>query len=177
MDMVHDYVHFGERNQTNSLIWLNNRGSLAPDPSKCEPFDDKIMRPFGYFERDLGINRWFVWQKADTLFSGRAPVSTALRDPPHITEEGIEMRLLALLVAISAFSQTAAAQTPNCRSIQDPTARLACYDKAAPAPAKPAAAASAKPPAAKVDTGKYVDSVGEEEALVNSRLKNICRGC
>ncbi len=89
------------------------------------------------------------------------------------------MRLLALLVAISALCQTAAAQTPNCRSIQDPMARLACYDKAAPAPApiKPAASASAKPPASKVETGKYVDSIGEEEALVNARLKNICRGC
>jgi hypothetical protein len=90
------------------------------------------------------------------------------------------MRILALLVAISALSQTATAQTPNCRSIQDPAARLACYDKAGPAPAapaKPAVAASAKPPASKVETEKYVDSIGEEEALVNARLKNICRGC
>lgn len=89
------------------------------------------------------------------------------------------MRLLALLVAISALSQSAMAQAPNCKSIQNPTARLTCYDQAAPvaATAKPAVPAMAKPPASKADTGKYVDSIGEEEALVNARLKNICRGC
>jgi hypothetical protein len=94
------------------------------------------------------------------------------------------MRLLALLVAISALSQTAMAQTPNCKSILNPTARLSCYDKAAydkaapvAATAKPAVPAMAKPPASKADTGKHVDSIGEEEALVNARLKNICRGC
>jgi hypothetical protein len=95
------------------------------------------------------------------------------------------MRLLALVVAIAAFSQTAMAQTPNCKPILDPTARLACYDKAAPtaasaeksATAKPAVLATAKPPASKVDPEKYVDTIGAEEALVNARLKNICRGC
>jgi len=95
------------------------------------------------------------------------------------------MRLFAVLVAIGALSQTAIAQTPNCKSIPDPGARLACYDKAAPtaasaeksAAAKPAASASAKPPVSKVDTEQYVDSISAEDALMNARLKNICRGC
>ena len=56
----------------------------------------------------------------------------------------------------------------------DAGARLACYDKAAPA-AKPAVAA--RPLASKTDTGKYVDSISAEDALMNARLKNICRGC
>jgi hypothetical protein len=95
------------------------------------------------------------------------------------------MRFFALLVAICSLSQPAVAQTSNCKSIADPTARLACYDKAVPiaasaeksAPAKPAAPIPAKPGASKFDTEKYVDSIGAEEALVNTRLKNICRGC
>ena len=94
------------------------------------------------------------------------------------------MRLFAVLVAICALSQTAAAQTPECKGIADTGARLACYDKAAPpatpsAAAKPAAAlpAAKKNAAAKVDTAKYVDTISAEDALMNARLKNICRGC
>jgi hypothetical protein len=90
------------------------------------------------------------------------------------------MRLFAVLVAICALSQTAAAQTPECKGIADTGARLACYDKAAPtAAAKPKAAlpAAKKDAAAKVDTAKYVDTISAEDALMNARLKNICRGC
>lgn len=93
------------------------------------------------------------------------------------------MRFLAVLVAISALSQSAAAQTGECKSIGDSTARLACYDKAAPVAAsasKPApapTAATTKSPGAKADVAKYVDTISAEDALMNARLKNICRGC
>jgi hypothetical protein len=94
------------------------------------------------------------------------------------------MRLFAVLVAICLLSQPAVAQTSNCKSIADPMARLACYDRAVPTASagqpvllKPAAPSPAKPATSKVDTEKYVDSIGAEEALVNTRLKNICRGC
>jgi hypothetical protein len=93
------------------------------------------------------------------------------------------MRLFAAFAAICALSQialaqTAIAQTPDCKSMADAGARLACYDKAAPA-AKPAARplASVSAPAAKADTEKYVDTISAEDALMNARLKNICRGC
>jgi hypothetical protein len=85
------------------------------------------------------------------------------------------MRLFAILIAICALSQTAIAQTGECKSIADTTARLACYDKAAPPAAKPAA--KAKVPASKVDTAKYVDTISAEDARMNARLKNICNGC
>ena len=86
------------------------------------------------------------------------------------------MRLLAALVAICTLCQTAIAQTPDCKSISNPGARLACFDKAA------SSSATAKPPlraapVSKVDGAKYVDSIGAEDALMNARLKNICRGC
>jgi hypothetical protein len=94
------------------------------------------------------------------------------------------MRLFAVLIAICALSQTAAAQTADCKGIADAAARLACFDKAAP-PAKPTAAAkpaaalpvAKKDAAAKVDTAKYVDTISAEDALMNAKLKNICRGC
>jgi len=89
------------------------------------------------------------------------------------------MRHFAVLIAFCAVSQTAIAQTSECKSISDASARLACYDKVAlpAASAKPAAPASTKAPAAKVDRAKYVDTIGAEDALMNARLKNICRGC
>jgi hypothetical protein len=90
------------------------------------------------------------------------------------------MRLFAVLVAICALSQSAAAQTPECKGIADAGARLACYDKVAPsATAKPTAAlpAAKREAAAKIDPPKYVDTISAEDALMNAKLKNICRGC
>jgi hypothetical protein len=77
-------------------------------------------------------------------------------------------------LSLTAFAQTAIAQTPNCKSIADTSARLACYDKAAPAAA---ARPLASVPASKIDTSKYVDTIGAEDARMNARLRNICRGC
>ena len=91
------------------------------------------------------------------------------------------MKLIAIVAAICALSQAAIAQTGECKLIADGTARLACYDKASPvsrpAVAKPIAAVPAKLPASKTDGGKYVDTISAEDALMNARLKNICRGC
>jgi hypothetical protein len=56
---------------------------------------------------------------------------------------------------------------------------LACYDKAVPPVATPATArpAPSAGPVAKADGEKYVDVISAEDALMNARLKNICRGC
>jgi hypothetical protein len=97
------------------------------------------------------------------------------RRPISWATEGVEMRLFAVLVAICALSQTATAQSDQCKSIADSSARLACYDKAAPPAAKPAAAA--KVPESKAGAPKYVDTIGAEDARMNAQLKNICRGC
>lgn len=89
------------------------------------------------------------------------------------------MRLFAALVAICALSQTAIARTPECQSLSDARARLTCYNKLAPFVATPGTAkpATRTPPASKIDSTRYVDSIGAEDALMNARLKNICRGC
>jgi hypothetical protein len=84
------------------------------------------------------------------------------------------MRVVALLIAICALSQPAIAQ-PDCKSISTPNDRLACYDKAAPrakSTVQPAASSTPTP-----DPSRYVDAIGAEDARMNARLKNICRGC
>jgi len=87
------------------------------------------------------------------------------------------MRLLAVLVAICALSQTAIAQTSECKSITDSGTRLACYDRIAATAASSAAAKPALRTASPPKAAANVDSISAEDALMNARLKNICRGC
>ena len=94
-----------------------------------------------------------------------------------LAEKGVEMRLLAVLVAICALSQTAIAQTSECKSITDSGTRLACYDRIAATAAAAAKPALRTAPPPKADTAASVDSISAEDALMNARLKNICRGC
>jgi len=94
--------------------------------------------------------------------------------PGSLGQKGVEMKIFAALVALSAFCGPATAQAPDCKSISHAGPRLACYDKAVATPAKPAPGAV---PAAKADGEKYVDVISAEDALMNARLKNICRGC
>jgi hypothetical protein len=62
---------------------------------------------------------------------------------------------------ICVLSQSALADTPECKAILDAGTGLAGYDKTiTPAPA-----------------AKYVDTIGAEDARMNAQLKNICRGC
>jgi hypothetical protein len=91
-------------------------------------------------------------------------------------EEEDKMKHVAALVALCALSQSAVAQTPECKSITDATARLACYDKPS---APPASSARRVAPVSKADTKdtKYVDPISQEDARMNAQLKNICRGC
>jgi hypothetical protein len=90
------------------------------------------------------------------------------------------MRLLAIIVMLCMLPQMAAAQFAECKAIADAGTRLACYDRIAAASSVPSATAkpalrTAPPPKAD-DTG-YVDSINSEDALMNARLRNICRGC
>jgi hypothetical protein len=84
------------------------------------------------------------------------------------------MRLIAVLAAMVALCRAATAQTGDCRLIADPSARLACYDKIA---AAPAARSPARPQASSADSRKNVDGIGDEDAVVNAKLHGICRGC
>ena len=84
------------------------------------------------------------------------------------------MKSLVLLLALFVSCGPALAQT-QCQSIQKASDRLACYDKAAPptGKSKPAAAAvTASPPP---DQGG--DALSAENARLDARINNICRGC
>jgi len=87
------------------------------------------------------------------------------------------MRRFALLAAIFVFGQPAIAQTPDCKSLSNRDARLACYDKATPPVASAGKPALRSVPPSKVDGAKFVDSIGAEDARMNAQLKSICRGC
>jgi hypothetical protein len=92
------------------------------------------------------------------------------------------MRLIAVLVAICALTQAASAQTGDCSAIADPAAKLACYNNEPPPVARrPRAAArppvAARPAASTTESTKYIDRIGEEDAIVSAKMRNICRGC
>ena len=75
------------------------------------------------------------------------------------------------------MSGAALAQTPECRTIAEPAARLACYDKATPPPAAATAPKRAATPKSLADPEKSMDSQSAEDALVTARMNGICRGC
>jgi hypothetical protein len=97
------------------------------------------------------------------------------------------MRLIIVLGAICALTGAASAQTADCSSIADPAAKLACYNNepppthARPATARPPAVArapvAARPAASTSGSSKYVDQIGEEDAIVSAKMRGICRGC
>ena len=96
------------------------------------------------------------------------------------------MRLMAVVGTICALSQTAAAQSGDCSAIADAAAKLACYNNEPPrAPARAATArpaarpstAAAKPLAPTTDSTKYIDKIGDEDAIVSAKMRSICRGC
>ena len=87
--------------------------------------------------------------------------------------------VLSVLLATCTLCRTAVAQTADCKSIADRAARLNCYDKGAPPVASSAAVRPAMraAPMSKVDSTQYVDSISEEDAIMNAKIKAICQGC
>ena len=91
------------------------------------------------------------------------------------------MRTAALLFSFFLSSQLAIAQTSECKSIQNASDRLACYDKSMPSialakPATPKTAATSDK-AALADQGQIIDMLAAENSKLDARLKTICRGC
>lgn len=106
------------------------------------------------------------------------------------------MRLIVVLGAICALTQSASAQTGDCSAVADPAAKLACYNnEPPPAVRRPATARlpaatrpvaekplAEKPLAAKTTTAttegsKYIDQISAEDAIVSAKMRGICRGC
>ena len=106
------------------------------------------------------------------------------------------MRLIVVLGAVCALTQAASAQTADCSAVADPAAKLACYNNEPPPAARRPAAIrppatarpvvekrlaekpfATKPMAATTEGSKYIDKIGEEDAIVSAKMRNICRGC
>lgn len=85
------------------------------------------------------------------------------------------MKPVALLVALCGFCGPAIAQTTECQSVPKASDRLACYDRAAPPTSKSKSAATA--PASSPQRDQAVDPLAAENARLDARIKNICRGC
>jgi hypothetical protein len=83
------------------------------------------------------------------------------------------MKSVALLVAC-VLCGPAIAQTNNCQSIAKASDRLACYDKAAP-PTSRSKPAAASPPSAQ--PRQAADPLAAENARLDAKINNICRGC
>ena len=82
------------------------------------------------------------------------------------------MKTIIAALALCALAQNALAASPECRTLESNSARLACYDAASPPKIE-------KPKA--VESGasrpEYKDPFAAEDAKTTAKLKNICRGC
>jgi hypothetical protein len=87
----------------------------------------------------------------------------------------LEMKPILMLLALCALCGSAIAQTSECRSIPKASDRLACYDKAAPPASrgKPAATSQIASP----EPDQSVDPLSVENARLDAKINNICRGC
>jgi hypothetical protein len=92
--------------------------------------------------------------------------------------KGTWMKKTLAVLALCTCAQGALAAGPDCRAIEKTSERLACYDAASP-PKKDKPAAAGTPVAVGNDASRaaYKDPFIAEDAQMNARLKNICRGC
>ncbi|WP_234683550.1 hypothetical protein [Bradyrhizobium monzae] len=82
------------------------------------------------------------------------------------------MKTFLVVFALCTCAQDALARELDCRTIENISGRLACYDAAFPPKIKvPVTVESDGSRAA------YKDPFAAEEALTAAKLKNICRGC
>jgi hypothetical protein len=83
------------------------------------------------------------------------------------------MKTVVIFLALSAISNVAFGQA-DCQSITKASDRLACYDKAAP-PAASGKKANSKGPSE--GQAQVVDLLAAENARLDAKINNICRGC
>jgi hypothetical protein len=88
------------------------------------------------------------------------------------------MKSVMLSVALCVLCEAAIAQTTECQSIPKASDRLACYDKAAPPTSKnKPAAASPTSSTSSSQPGQAGDPLAAENARLDAKINNICRGC
>jgi hypothetical protein len=85
------------------------------------------------------------------------------------------MKSIALSIALCAFCGSAVAQSTECQSIAKASERLAGYDKTASPASRGKTAATFPTPA--VQSGQIADPLAAENACLDAKISNICRGC
>lgn len=82
------------------------------------------------------------------------------------------MKTVVAALTLCVFASGALAASPECRTVESSSARLACYDAASPPKIE-------KPKLVERDTSRpeYKDPFLAEDARTTAKLKNICRGC
>jgi hypothetical protein len=85
------------------------------------------------------------------------------------------MKTIIAALALCALAQNALAASPECRTLESNSARLACYDAASP----PKIEKPKEKPRAGNEPSRpeYTDPYVAENARTTSKLNNICRGC
>ena len=92
------------------------------------------------------------------------------------------MRFLVAVVAMGVLAGPASAETKDCKTLTDPAARLTCYDKINPPIATfpiPLPKPAHPIPLTRPDgtPGDADVSESADDAVVNSKMNSICRGC
>ncbi len=85
------------------------------------------------------------------------------------------MKPVVLFFTLCVFCGPAIAQTTECQSVPKASDRLACYDRAMPPIGKVKPAAASSTPA--MPQGTPADLLAAENARLDAKIKNICRGC
>ena len=85
------------------------------------------------------------------------------------------MKLIGVLAALCAICSPVMAQTSECQSIAKASTRLACYDKAMPP--LPRGKAAATSPVSSAEPAQLGDTLAAENARLDVKINNICRGC
>jgi hypothetical protein len=83
------------------------------------------------------------------------------------------MKSTALILFLCGFSGAALAQ--ECRAIPKASDRLACYDKLDPPNSIKQRSAIPKSPSG--DQTQMIDGLAVENARLDKKIGNICRGC
>jgi hypothetical protein len=92
-----------------------------------------------------------------------------------VSFRGMKMKSVALLIALCVYCGPAIAQTSECQSIAKASDRLACYDRAAPPTSR--SKPSATPQTSLPQRDQPVDALAAENARLDAKINNICRGC
>jgi hypothetical protein len=85
------------------------------------------------------------------------------------------MKIITALALLCTLFGAPTALAGECQSIPKADARLACYDQASPPVAPPDKSALSRVPAQ--PPGPPVDRLSQENARLDAKINNICRGC